>query len=57
MKYQIITSFVYPPIPVRDFDWTATLDGYEPGELVGTGKTEKEAIDDLLEQLDEREEG
>ena len=44
------TSFVYPPIPYRGADWSATFDGYEPGDLVGIGVTEQAAINDLLEQ-------
>lgn len=35
----IQTSFVYPPIPVRDFDWQAHVDGYEPGDALGHGAT------------------
>ena len=46
----IITDFIYPPIPIRDFDWLATRDGYEPGDLFGIGPTEAEAIANLLEQ-------
>lgn len=48
----IITSFVYPPIPVRKFDWQAVRDGYEPESnyCVGWGPTEEAAIRDLLEQ-------
>lgn len=52
----IKTSFDYPPIPVRCCDWSATLDGYEPGEPLGRGATEQEAISDLMDQLWEREE-
>ena len=40
------------PIPVRQFDWVATEDGYEPGRPLGFGETEQEAVDDLLEQLE-----
>jgi hypothetical protein len=47
----IKTSFVYPPIPVRDFDWEAYFDGYEPGDALGHGATEEEAIADLLEKV------
>ena len=44
----IKTSFVYPPIPIRSFDWQAFEDGYEPGDALGWGATEEEAIADLL---------
>jgi hypothetical protein len=47
----IQTSFVYPPIPVRDFDWQAYVEGYEPGDALGHGATEEEAITDLLEKV------
>lgn len=52
---KIRTEHVFPPIPDRRFDWSAvddeTYDG--PGSLVGWGATEQEAIDDLLQQIDE----
>lgn len=50
---RIKTQFVYPPIPIRSFDWSAvddnTYDG--PGSPIGWGPTEQAAIDDLLEQI------
>ena len=49
---KIVTSYVYPPIPVRSFDWSAVEDGYEPGCPIGYGKTEAEAVQDLREQLE-----
>jgi hypothetical protein len=45
---KINTTHVRPPIPDRSFDWQATFDGYEPGESIGTGATEQEAIDWLI---------
>jgi hypothetical protein len=53
----IRTSHIYPPIPLRSFDWQACLDGYEPGDPLGHGATEKEAIKDLQAQIEERDEG
>lgn len=53
MNRTIRTNFVYPPIPVRDFDWEATEAGYEPGDLIGRGPTEQAAIEALLDQLNE----
>jgi hypothetical protein len=44
------TNFVCPPIPIRHFDWSATADYYEPGDPIGWGRTEQEAIDDLEQQ-------
>jgi len=62
----IKTNFDYPPIPVRNLDWSAwdddTYDCSYEGEdetghhwsssPVGHGATEQEAIDDLLSQLE-----
>lgn len=45
---KIITEYVFPPIPPRQFDWAAYRDGYEPGCKVGHGKTEAEAVADLF---------
>lgn len=45
---------ICPPIPTRNFDWSAidddTYDG--PGSKIGYGATEQEAIDDLREQME-----
>jgi hypothetical protein len=53
---KIITTYEYPPIPIRIFDWSAidyeTYDGEGP---IGTGKTEESAVRDLLEQITEDE--
>jgi hypothetical protein len=46
--HRIITEHVYPPIPDRGYDWRATFDGYEPGDLMGYGRTRAEAIADLI---------
>lgn len=55
---KIWTSFEYPPIPVREFDWSAVTDDYDGAPdancPVGHGATEQAALDDLLEQLAER---
>lgn len=61
---RIVTTHVCPPIPVRDMDWSAIdadtydadcdQDGFFSLGPVGRGATEQEAIDDLLEQLEER---
>lgn len=58
MGRKIITTYVYPPIPIRSMDWQAHFDGDEPNDngamLVGRGATEQEAIDDLLACEDEQ---
>jgi hypothetical protein len=51
MSVKIVTDFMYPPIPIRQFDWQAIYDGDEPNDAggmdVGHGRTEAEAIADL----------
>lgn len=46
---KIIVSYVYPPIPIREFDFLAYFDGEEESKNYGYGKTEQEAINDLKE--------
>lgn len=53
LPQKIRTENIFPPIPIRAFDWCATFENYEPGCPIGYGATEQEAIDDLLEQWDE----
>jgi hypothetical protein len=52
-ELRIVTSYEPPPVPFRNCDWTAvddrTYDG--PGNPIGWGATEQQAIDDLLEQI------
>lgn len=53
---KIVTEFVHPPIPIRQFDWSAidddTYDGAEDSHCpIGYGATEQAAIDDLLDQM------
>lgn len=50
---KLYTEHVYPPIPDRSMDWLAyDADTYggEPGEIVGRGPTEREAIEDLFDR-------
>lgn len=46
-----VTTFVNPPIPSRNFDWSAVLEGYEGGDPIGYGRTEALAITALQESL------
>lgn len=52
---RIDTEYWAKPIPLRQFDWSAvdgaTYDG--EGCPIGYGRTESEAIADLLEQISE----
>ena len=54
---KIVTDYVYPPIPVRDWDWRAydddTYDG-SPGQVTGWGRTEQEAIEDFKQRWQDR---
>lgn len=47
---EIVTDFVYPPIPDRNHDWQAYRHPYNEGSMVGWGKTKELAIKNLLEQ-------
>ena len=62
---EIITTCICPPIPIRNFDWQAYVEGTidvcsDPEcscrnkAVVGHGATEQEAIDDLMEQIREK---
>ncbi len=42
---KILTQHLTPPVPVRFFDWTAFSPDYEPGDPVGYGVTQQEAIE------------
>ena len=53
---EIVTSFVYPPIPIRDFDWCAYFDGTEETGRYGYGRTEAEAIEELMDLYGEDDE-
>jgi hypothetical protein len=46
---KVNTEFVNPPILCRDFDWSATFDGYDEGDPIGWGSTEAAAIAALKE--------
>jgi hypothetical protein len=49
----IHTELVYPPIPLRQFDWCATFTGDDECGPQGWGATEDEAIADLRQQAEE----
>lgn len=58
---KIRTTFNYPPIPDRRFDWSAIDDDRYDGapdagpQCVGYGRTEAESIEDLKSQIEELE--
>jgi hypothetical protein len=45
---QIITRYDPKPIPDRRFDWSAVTADYDLGAPIGYGRTEAEAINDLM---------
>jgi len=49
MTQDIRLVFENPPIPQRVLDWSATRDGYEPGDPVGRGATPEAALADLFD--------
>lgn len=49
MNNLVKTSYVYPPIPDRKFDWMASIDGEE--HMYAYGPTEVEALKELCEML------
>lgn len=53
---KIITNHEYPPIPDRSHDWAAYYEGTEENGNYGWGKTEAEAIADLVENYGEGDE-
>lgn len=54
---RIITSFCYPPIPIRTHDWCAYRENdVEDSSRYGWGCTEDGAIRDLLAMEEERDE-
>lgn len=50
---KIVTSNIYPPIPIRTMDWCAYFDGEEELGGYGYGRTEAEAVADFIANLDE----
>ena len=50
---KIVARYVFPPIPVRSYDWSAYIDGDEEDGPHGEGATEEEAIADLKAQLED----
>lgn len=53
LRVKIVTSHNRPPIPDREYDWSAVTDDYEPGDPIGNGETEEAAILNLIGQLEE----
>ena len=58
-EFKIITEHVFPPIPVRSFDWSAVWNDYDGADdsncPTGSGSTEKEAVQDLVYNMHGKE--
>ena len=50
----IKTTHEFPPIPIRDYDWSAVMEDYDEGDIIGYGRTEQDAINDLMRQKNDR---
>ena len=48
------THYDPKPIPMRRFDWSATWPDYEGGDPIGFGKTEQDAVADLIAETEFR---
>ena len=55
-RRKVIISFVYPPIPHRQFDYCAYFENDEPNDdghmLCGYGKTKEQALLELLDAVE-----
>jgi hypothetical protein len=51
--HKVVTQYWAKPIPTARWDWSATEEDYDYGRPIGTGATEQQAIDDLLEKLED----
>lgn len=49
---QVTVDYIYPPIPLRNFDWCAYDENYEPGCPIGYGRTLREALEDYEEMYE-----
>lgn len=56
MRSKIIVAHVWPPIPLRDYDYCAYHDGEEETGHYGYGPTREKALADLARLDQERAE-
>ena len=50
---KIVTNYNPPPIPNRNFDWCAWSDGLLDEGPIGFGATEREAVEELFDKLED----
>jgi len=51
---KLVVTHVNPPIPIRTHDWSAHLEGDEEAGAKGWGETRRDAILDLLVELEDK---
>jgi hypothetical protein len=44
---KVMTNYNHPPIPIRNYDWSAFREDYDEGDFIGYGETEQDSINDL----------
>ena len=47
-SYSVTTTHVRPPIPSREWDWCAYVEGEEEAGNYGWGETKSDAVADLI---------
>ncbi len=49
----LYTEYDFPPIPYRGMDWSCVDSDYDgdPRQIIGTGRTEAEAINNYFEEM------
>jgi hypothetical protein len=49
--WELRINYEYPPIPLRQFDWSCTIKDYDLGAIIAYGSTIQEAIENFLEAV------
>jgi hypothetical protein len=47
----ILTQYIRPPIPIRDFDWQSYILEDDESNIIGFGPTKNQAIANLIQEL------
>lgn len=54
-RFKIVVAYDRKPVPFRNNDWEAFVDGEEETGVCGYGETAMEAVEDLMETLDQED--